>query len=101
MGGFSQALPLAIIVAIAWGHIENDHWSVWNPPAVQEWKQKLAVPEAWRPGLIVQEKWHKDPGDDNIWTGNTTLEETQHGYLATEERSGRLSFFPSSDRLNC
>ena len=70
MGGFIEALPLVIIVAVASGHTGYDPLTFWSRPPIVEWEQNLAK----------EEKIHK----------NIALDDRKN--IAIDDRSSRNAF---------
>ena len=56
MGGFTEALPLVIIVAVASGHLGYDQLNFWSRPAIVEWKQNLAREEKMQQNTAAQDR---------------------------------------------
>ena len=56
MGGFIEALPLVIIVAVATGHGGYDPLTFWSRPAIVEWKQNLAIEEKIQKNIAIDDR---------------------------------------------
>ena len=56
MGGFIEALPLVVIVAVASGHVGYDPLIFWSLPAVVEWKQNLAIEEKFQKNIAINDR---------------------------------------------